>query len=201
MRPLALSLRRTSRPGGRVGPGNRCAEESPGSTGLGWLLTATRGDPRESATESRPPATWPVRVKRRCKRPPAFRVTGTARQTPPGARSRRIAWETRGFAQAIEGGPPEPAGRPLEPLGDERPRWMAVARCVSAGHRTRLTGRLVRRLSSSTSAVHELATSSCACSEHGRSCFQHATHDTMRLDVQRCVGTSRMCLFYRGFLW
>ena len=195
-------MRRTSRPGGRVGPGNRFAEESPGSTGQGRLLTATRGDPRESATESRPPAGWPVRVKRRCKRPPAFRVTGTARQTPPGARSRRIAWETRGFAQAIEGGPPEPAGRPLEPLGDGRPRWMAVARCVSAGHRTRLTGRLVRRLSSLTSAAQEeLATSSCACSEHGRSCFQHATqrHDATGRVAMR--GHSRMFLFYRDFLW
>jgi hypothetical protein len=30
-------------------------------------------------------------------------------------------------AQAIEGGPPEPAGRPLEPAGDGRPRWMAAA--------------------------------------------------------------------------
>src|SRR5699024_6041036 len=60
----------------------------------GWLLTATRSDSRESATENRPPCGpgaftgRAVRVKRWCKRPPASRVTGTARQTPPGARSR-----------------------------------------------------------------------------------------------------------------
>ena len=29
-------------------------------------------------------------------------------------------------AQAFEGGPPEPAGRPLEPAGNGRPRWMAA---------------------------------------------------------------------------
>jgi len=31
-------------------------EESPGSTGQGQSLTATGGDPRESATETIPPA-------------------------------------------------------------------------------------------------------------------------------------------------
>ena len=39
-----------------------------------------------------------VRVKRWCKRPPARRATGAARQTPPGARS---------DSDAFEGGPPE----------------------------------------------------------------------------------------------
>jgi len=53
-----------------------------------WWVTPTRGDPRESATESRPPRAVGVRVKRRCKRPPARQVTAAARQTPPGARSR-----------------------------------------------------------------------------------------------------------------
>src|SRR5699024_9660665 len=53
-----------------------------GKSGLhraGWLLTATRGDPRESATENRPPHECEVRVKRWCKRPPAPRATGVAR--------------------------------------------------------------------------------------------------------------------------
>ena len=48
-------LRRTSRPGGRVG----IARSRRGKSGLhraGWLLTATRGNPRDSATENRPPA-------------------------------------------------------------------------------------------------------------------------------------------------
>src|SRR6476659_4070910 len=53
-----------------------------------WWVTPTRGDPRDSATENRPPPTQSVRclpshrtevrVKRRCKRPPASQVTGMA---------------------------------------------------------------------------------------------------------------------------
>jgi F-type H+-transporting ATPase subunit beta len=42
-----------------------------------WWVTPTRGNPRDSATESKPPAR--VRVKRWCKRPPADRVTCLAR--------------------------------------------------------------------------------------------------------------------------
>lgn len=40
------------------------------------------------------------------------------------------------------------AGRPLEPVGDGRPRWMTAAGAnprVRAAHRIRRTGRLVRR--------------------------------------------------------
>jgi hypothetical protein len=61
-----------------------------GRSGLrraGRWVTPTRGNPRDSATENRPPGLAQVRVKRWCKRPPAIRVTGSARQTPPGARS------------------------------------------------------------------------------------------------------------------
>jgi hypothetical protein len=47
-------------------------------------------------------------------------------------------------AQAFEGCPPEPAGRPLEPVGDGRSRWMAAHRRFGAGDRIRLTCRLVR---------------------------------------------------------
>ena len=116
-----------------------------------WWVTPTRGDPRESATENRPPVVGfgpvPVRVKRWCKRPPAPGVTQVARQTPPGARSRRVARYGGRPAQTFEGGPPESAGRPLEPAGNGRPRWMAAGRDSAArrrGHRTRRTGRLVR---------------------------------------------------------
>ena len=38
----------------------------------GWSLTATGGDPRESATENIPPSTSGVRVKRRGKSSPLF---------------------------------------------------------------------------------------------------------------------------------
>jgi len=37
-----------------AGAFRRAREESPGSTGQGWSLTATGGDPRESATENKP---------------------------------------------------------------------------------------------------------------------------------------------------
>ena len=107
--PNTVRIEPTTRP-----PGDRGV--SRGKSGLQrarWWLTATRGDPRDSATENKPPALR-VRVKRRCKRPPAPGVTQAARQTPPGARSRR----------------PEPSsgqgtGRPARQLPGRphRPNW------------------------------------------------------------------------------
>ena len=72
--------------GGRVGRtvasvGNHRRGRS-GLRRAGWWPTATRGDPRDSATENRPPPTTQVagaRVKRWCKRPPATWVTRSAR--------------------------------------------------------------------------------------------------------------------------
>ena len=74
-------------------PRRRASTRRRGRSGLHrarWWVTPTRGDPRDSATENRPPALYggQVRVKRWCKRPPAARATGSARQTPLGARSR-----------------------------------------------------------------------------------------------------------------
>jgi len=63
--PLDLQLRSplipaASRSGGRGRGSGLCgsipAEESPGSKDQRWRLTAAGGDPRESATEKRPPA-------------------------------------------------------------------------------------------------------------------------------------------------
>ncbi len=78
------------------GPGSRViacdAEESPGSMKQGWRVTPAGGDPRESATENRPPnrALCPAaRVKRCGKSAPRAPVTAAARQTPPGARPNR----------------------------------------------------------------------------------------------------------------
>jgi hypothetical protein len=65
----AQAWRRTSRlpdsraaaAGGAIPP----VEESPGSTGTRCRLTAGGGDPRESATESKPPVQgWPARADR-----------------------------------------------------------------------------------------------------------------------------------------
>jgi len=60
-----------------------CQEESPGCNETGFRLTDGRRKPRASATESRPPAQsrfcfGRVRVKRRCKRPPALLATKAA---------------------------------------------------------------------------------------------------------------------------
>ena len=81
-----MASRRASRPGGRAWPTARRGRS--GLRRAGWSVTPTRGDPRESATENRPPRDLcpGVRVKRWCKRPPAPGVIRAARQTPPGAR-------------------------------------------------------------------------------------------------------------------
>ena len=42
-------------PDGALWPVNAPVEESPGTMETGWRLTAAGGDPRESATENRPP--------------------------------------------------------------------------------------------------------------------------------------------------
>src|SRR3954462_2882952 len=86
-------------------PGGRGEETRRGRSGLHrarWWVIPTRGDPRDSATENRPPSHLgaAARVKRWCKRSPAFRVTGTARETPPGARSRRGAYSSRERSRA-----------------------------------------------------------------------------------------------------
>jgi len=66
-----------SRPDGRSGKGRKAAgEESPGSTETRCRLTAGGGDPRESATESKPPhrrIAGKVRVKGWGKSPPRDR--------------------------------------------------------------------------------------------------------------------------------
>ena len=64
-------------------------EESPDFIEHGARCKPGRGDPTESATESKPPAR--VRVKRCGKSAPAFRVIGAAWQTPPEARPNRGA--------------------------------------------------------------------------------------------------------------
>ena len=81
-------------------------------------------------------------MKRWCKRPPALRVTasGSVNPTRSKVKRRRLA----GAAQAFEGGPPEPAGRPHEVAGNGDPRWMVAAAPLAREDRTRLTGQLAR---------------------------------------------------------
>jgi len=60
--PPPLISPRSRRPGGRCH--REAAEESPGSTGIRCRLTAGGGDPRDSATENKPPAQGPRGTRR-----------------------------------------------------------------------------------------------------------------------------------------
>jgi hypothetical protein len=126
-------------------------EESPGSTGIRCRLTAGGGDPRDSATENKPPARAvrkqgcpQARVKRCGKSAPPLRqrrgqgkphreqdrigVTGgTAHET--------VTCDARAF-------PPRHPGWSREARRKARPRGMAVQGRASGPDRTRLTDRL-----------------------------------------------------------
>src|SRR5947209_19854794 len=105
---LRCATRWTSRPGGRVGVfGPRR-----GKSGLhraGWSVTPTRGDSRDSATESRPPH----RV--RCgKGETVVQETTSARGDPRGSAN---PTRLKASQEAVDGGPPELRGRPPEAVG------------------------------------------------------------------------------------
>ena len=83
---LCAYLRRASRPDGR----RVSAEESPGSTEKRRRITSGGGDPRESATESRPPSGAPGGKGERVRQErTASMATWAAWQAPPGARPNR----------------------------------------------------------------------------------------------------------------
>ena len=79
---------------GNVRTGSCCGGKSGLQRARWWVTPTARFSGRESATENKPPR-WTlspkVRVKRRGKSSPAGRVTGLARQTPPGARPNKEA--------------------------------------------------------------------------------------------------------------
>ena len=124
-------------------------EESPGSTEMRCRLTAGGGDPRDSATENKPPVQGPqfpagkgetVRQERT-----APLATGAAGQTPPGARPNRGG---RRANPAQAGRVPQGHFRPAARVGRVRravrrvpEEWSSPAR--KDRDRTRLTGRLV----------------------------------------------------------
>jgi hypothetical protein len=114
-----------SRPVGRTAA--PLGEESPGSEETRRRITSGGGDPRDSATESRPPAgfrAWPVRVK------------GCGKSAPRDRQRERHGKPRREQDQigAIPAGDRRgrfPAFRPgwlLEAAGNRRPRGMAVTR-------------------------------------------------------------------------
>jgi len=70
-------------------------------------------------------------VKRRGKSSPAGRVTGLARQTPPGARPNKGAAPARSFGAGRDADRPDPLrlpGRSLEAPGNRCPREMVIRR-------------------------------------------------------------------------
>ena len=123
-------------------------EESPGSTEVRCRVTPGGGDPRESATESTPPACLgnpqrAARVKRCGKSAPRRRQR--RRQGKPHREQDQVG--AAGIRKYPEM-PGEPSrrrsGRSHEALGNERPRGMAIAApvCSEGRDRTRLTRRL-----------------------------------------------------------
>jgi hypothetical protein len=127
-------------------PDGRCprVEESPGSTGIRCRLTAGGGDPRESATENKPPAQAPLgspraRAKRRGKSAP--RPWQQGRQGKPHREQDRIG------AVVPRGTGAFPLRRPgwsREACREARSRRMVVPHpeATWGADRTRLTGRL-----------------------------------------------------------
>jgi len=133
VRPDCRAAARVLSPGRRSRSGERVGLQCRGRRGksehhrAGCRPTAGRGDPQESATEKRPPngVLRDARGKGETVRQErtARRVTGAARQTPPGARANREA-------------APERARRAARPTP---PGWLA------GGARQRASERNVRR--------------------------------------------------------
>jgi hypothetical protein len=105
-------------------------EESPGSTEVRCRVTPGGGDPRESATESTPPACLRfagrvARVKRCGKSAPLRRQR--RRQGKPHREQDQVGAAGAAERSGAPGGPPRRrSGRSQEALGDGRPRGMAI---------------------------------------------------------------------------
>ena len=144
-RPRRLPSARCRRPDGRSR--REAGEESPGSTGTRCRVTPGGGDPRESATESRPPAGARLRPRLRA------RVKGCGKSAP---RRRQRRWHGKPHREQDQVGTTAPAParvrrRPVSGPVVRVGRARLVATRVPeewpspgprAGDRTRLTGRL-----------------------------------------------------------
>ena len=116
-------------------------KESPGSTEVRCRVTPGGGDPRDSATESRPPdcASRKGRVKGWGKSPPRGRQR--KRHGKPHREQDRIGTPcSRKRTSPLPGGSVR-VGRD-EASSNSRPRGMVIAGAFGNRHRTRLTGRL-----------------------------------------------------------
>ena len=110
----------------------RSLEESPGSTETWRWITSTRREPRESATESKPPRT--------CSR---VRVKGWGK-SPPGLRRRGPHGKPRQEQDRIGGvyGPSSAYAPGVSHQACSNARRRGMTAEPARGNRTRLTGRL-----------------------------------------------------------
>lgn len=126
VRPPAAYTNAGRWPDGRSAGFRPGGEESPGSTEIRCRVTPGGGDPRESATESKPPGSGRVRVKGCGKSAPRGRQR--SRHGKPHREQDRIG---AGRLMGNHGPTGVSACRPgwsREATGDRRPRGMAIPR-------------------------------------------------------------------------
>src|SRR6266851_55665 len=118
--------------------GQPCGEESPGSTETRCRITSGGGDPRESATENKPPARFagPARVKRWGKSPPRDRQR--KRHGKPHREQDQIGAARRATGSGVSASPPGSVARGVRQRTSQRNGHLPL----HGGDRTRLTGRL-----------------------------------------------------------
>ena len=124
--------------------GQPSGEESPGSTETRCRLTAGGGDPRESATENRPPVRFagPVRVKRWGKSPPRDRQR--KRHGKPHREQDQIGAARRATGSGVSASPPGSVARGARQRASQRNGHPRPRTSASGWDRTRLTGCLTR---------------------------------------------------------
>jgi hypothetical protein len=120
--------------------GQPFGEESPGSTETRCRITSGGGDPRESATENKPPARFagPARVKRWGKSPPRDRQR--KRHGKPHREQDQIGAARRATGSGVSASPPGSVARGARQRASQRNGHPSL----SGEDRTRLTGRLTR---------------------------------------------------------
>jgi hypothetical protein len=123
------------------------AEESPGSIRMRRRITSGGGDPRESATESKPPdagRSGPSEGKgervRQERTAPA--ATSAARQAPPGAKPNRSDARRLRAARGLFVGPVARVGCSRRSATGVPEEWPSRRGDKPRPYRTRLTGRL-----------------------------------------------------------
>src|SRR4030095_2504184 len=111
-------------------------EEGPGSTETRCRLTAGGGDPRESATENRPPARFagPVRGKRWGKRPPSDRQR--KRHGKPHREQDQIGAARRATGSGVSASSPGSVARGVRQRTSQRNGHLLPPGSLGGGDRT-----------------------------------------------------------------